>query len=98
MLDTTNGGAEYPLPAIRWARQDNGDVSIIHYVETDGTFRAHASIVEVQRLGRNWSLHVVDGEELDEASAILLAGDLSADADGRRCTYRVDPSDIARAA
>jgi len=83
------------VPAIRWAFVDDGRIDVLHYVESGGRFECHHTVVAAERHGRRWEIDTIDGPDLDFGSADLLAGELSAEAAGRPCAYRIDELDMA---
>lgn len=88
------------LPALRWAARDeysaDGEllVDVIHHVEIDGVSHPRVSLVEATRDGRHWSFWAIEGDDLDDATEILLAGDLTRDYQGGKTSYRIDPLDM----
>lgn len=85
------------VPLIRWAFRGEANphgerqVDVLWHAEVGGRFESRISIVEVVETGRGWAVY----GDLDEASHILLAGDLRLDADGGKTRYRIDEFDMA---
>ncbi len=87
------------VPAIRWAFREAGNgahlVDVLHHVEEGGHFNAHHSLVAAEKHGRQWSFQAIEGVDLDDGSADLLAADLMHEYWSRPCHCRIDETDMA---